>query len=136
MHKTIMELLKCGIIGIGFGSFCYLMVLLLNSNEAIITRYEYQVVLISSFMIGAISIVFQFEQINYYVAFPFHMIATYIIVCVQQYLISDSFESTFAIDLIPLFILLYVMTWVVLGLFAVSDVKSINKVIDEKRANQ
>lgn len=122
-------------IGVGYGSFSYLMILLYNP-EIIPTRNNITSFLLMSAVIGISAILFDIEKLNFLLALGIHFFTTLSIVIVTMIYngwLDDVMHTT---EFWLIFIIIYVAVWLISCISNALKVDKINRALSKKQARK
>ncbi|GEQ37485.1 hypothetical protein TH5N_06110 [Tetragenococcus halophilus] len=129
------KILQYACIGIGYGSFFYLMILLYRQGIAP-TRESILATLFMSALIGISAILFDIEKLNFLSALIIHFI------CTLSLAIGIMFYNEWADDIMHdiefwlIFIIIYVSVWAISCISNSLRVGKINRALSKKRAKK
>ncbi|AYW49060.1 DUF3021 domain-containing protein [Tetragenococcus halophilus] len=129
------KILQYACIGIGYGSFFYLMILLYRQGITP-TRESILATLFMSALIGISAILFDIEKLNFLSALIIHFI------CTLSLAIGIMFYNEWADDIMHdiefwlIFIIIYVSVWAISCISNSLRVGKINRALSKKRAKK
>ncbi|GMG61631.1 hypothetical protein TEHAB4_13780 [Tetragenococcus halophilus] len=129
------KILQYACIGIGYGSFFYLMILLYRQGITP-TRESILATLFMSALIGISAILFDIEKLNFLSALIIHFI------CTLSLAIGIMFYNEWADDIMHdiefwlIFIIIYVSVWAISYISNSLRVGKINRALSKKRAKK
>lgn len=122
-------------IGIGYGSFSFLMMLMYNP-EISATRANITSTLLMSAMIGIIAILFDIESLNFLLALGIHFITTLALVIPTMMYNGWLDDISHTPEFWIIFIVIYVGVWFISCISSALKVNKINRALAKKRTNR
>ena len=123
------KMLRHAIIGIGFGSFSYLLVLLFKVQTTMPTTSNIISILVMSVGIGWLSLLFDGDRLPWLAAVGLHWVGTFLLVVVMMSFNHWLRHPSFWV----VFVALYIICWVVVRVQHYLQVERINTAIAKRR---
>ncbi|MGY3703862.1 hypothetical protein BW731_01020 [Vagococcus martis] len=135
MTKQLKKLINLAFIGVGFGSFFYLITKLFLDNPTTISRYEVIHYWIMSILISWYSLLFKSNKLSNYSLFPLHFVLTFMTVVTTNYLTLSVYTIKEVILTFIIFFVIYVIVFITISIQNKQSIHRINQIINNKRDN-
>lgn len=130
------RLLRYAIIGIGYGSFSYLLILMLHIQDVPPTSVNIFSILLMSAGIGILSILFDIENLNFLTALGIHFFATLALV-ITMMLFNGWIDSVInSVGFWLIFLTIYIAVWALYRIQLYLNVEKMNRVLAQHRKNK
>lgn len=131
MKKNLILSIKSGISGTLIGSFCYLIVRMIQSSPFTNNRFSIITILIASFLTGIISQIIGNEKISVKLTYIIHFFMTSVIFLIA-FLINGWITNWYSlIVLIIDFFVIYVLVWIGIIIWNKISAMEINKQLNK-----
>ncbi|MHC9531859.1 DUF3021 family protein [Dellaglioa sp. BT-FLS60] len=128
--KSIMRHMSAGLL---LGSFVYLLFLLIRMKPVVMTPKDIITTLIISALIGILSMIFDSERLNYWVALVIHYLGVILIVGLSTNItVILGSPVVFVIEIT----VMYIIVWLMLHIATVLNIRSINNELKRKKQNK
>ncbi|MDU4911998.1 DUF3021 domain-containing protein [Clostridium baratii] len=127
-----MKLLNRLSVGLGIGSFIYLLTLYYNHQINTVTRRDIIGVFIISIFAGVMTILFDIEKLNYLIALILHFILINIVVCVIAKL-NEWITKDFTIFYFFNAFIIYLLSWSIIIIRNRISAKELNEILSNNK---
>ncbi len=132
MNK-VHSLLKKMIIGIGFGSFFYLIFSLFVVHDVTtITISSCLIVMLMSALIGTYSILFKIERLNFISALSIHFLLTFLTVAISAYWCHWLANLSELPRFFPQVLIIYIIIWLIVSVFDDRQIHDMNQKLQKR----